>query len=66
MCAKTPQQKKSHLCPPSCALLHHGARHGAADGEALEKPSNRVTQTQGNEFLTEKKNNSIYKSMTAT
>lgn len=64
MCSKAPQQKRSHLGLPSGALLHHGAWHGAADGEALEKPSNWVTQTQGNEFLPEKKD-SIYKYMIA-
>lgn len=56
------QQKRSHLGLPSCALLHHGAWHGAADGETLEKPSNWVTQTQGKEFLPEKKD-SIHKYM---
>lgn len=64
MFTTAPRQKRSHLGLPSCALLHHGAWHGAADGDALEKPSKWVTQTQGNEFLPEKKD-SIYKYMIA-
>lgn len=55
---------ESHLCLPSGALLDHGAGHGTADGEALEKPSNRIAQTQGKEFL--KKVNTIYQHMIAT
>ena len=37
----------TNLSLPSCALLNHGARHGAADGETLENSSDGVTQTQG-------------------
>lgn len=33
------------------ALLNHGTRHGAADGKALEKSSDWVTQAQSDEFL---------------
>lgn len=55
---------ESHLCLPSGALLDHGAGHGTADGEALEKPSNEIAQTQGKEFL--KKVNTTYQHMMAT
>lgn len=42
---------RTNLSLPSCALLDHGARHGAADGKTLENTSDGVTQTQGDEFL---------------
>lgn len=55
MCAQGPSSP--YLCLPASALLDHGAGHGTADGETLEKPSDGVAQAQGEEFLAEEEDN---------
>lgn len=40
-----------YLCFDAGGFLDRAARNGAADGKALEHPSNGVTQTQGQQVL---------------
>lgn len=42
-----------HLCFDSDGVLDHAAREGATDSEALKHSSDRVTQTQSQQFLKE-------------
>lgn len=44
-----------YLSFPTSALLHQAPRHGAGDGKCLEERADEVTQTQGDQFLKQRR-----------